>query len=474
MKRKYLIIIAGWHFNLSDFYLSLLDISKKNQVDFFISSHKDFSEIDNKIMECIKNIPRCEIVSFENEGFDWGIYSQALSYLGERIFDYEYICFMHDDIEIKDSNFLNIFSKYISDNNFMVLGNCKNSVNQNFTRSHPHVIRWLKSDYHIVLKNKKWNTVRGSCFMVVPEIFKKIKVLPYKKGDNSGFGNWSVIAFGGIVTDLYGKNSIGTISNKQLKSDYIIEYERGFSSKSVQSEIREISKNVNSLLYRLKEVGYSIRRYYVDKFFFENIKYFNKNDRILDVGGKKINKRGYFDIEKYPLKTSYLNLDKSTKPDLLADAANIPTKNNFYDGIVLGEVMEHVSEPETVLRECIRVLKSKGKIIITVPFMYPIHADPYDYGRYTLTYWKRMFDRCGLKVLVVTNHGTYFAVLANMFKLGINEMFQKPQRLLRKKFLNSLMIIVIKILMYFDDKFSKSRNWLISGSTTGYGFVLEK
>lgn len=45
----------------------------------------------------------------------------------------------------------------------------------------------------------------------------------------------------------------------------------------------------------------------------------------------------------------------------------LPFKNQVYDNVLLGEILEHQADPELLLDEAIRVLKSNGKLIITTP-----------------------------------------------------------------------------------------------------------
>lgn len=53
------------------------------------------------------------------------------------------------------------------------------------------------------------------------------------------------------------------------------------------------------------------------------------------------------------------------------------------DTIVLDNILEHVLDPETAVRECARVLRPGGRLIAAVPFLVPIHAAPADYTRWT-------------------------------------------------------------------------------------------
>lgn len=51
----------------------------------------------------------------------------------------------------------------------------------------------------------------------------------------------------------------------------------------------------------------------------------------------------------------------------VADAANLPFKNNFFDAVFCLEVLEHVDDPIKVLKEIKRVLKTGGYTVFLVP-----------------------------------------------------------------------------------------------------------
>ena len=55
-----------------------------------------------------------------------------------------------------------------------------------------------------------------------------------------------------------------------------------------------------------------------------------------------------------------------------ADAEYLPFKNESFDTVVLGEIIEHFSCPTRLLEECYRVLRSNGPLCITTPNVYSI------------------------------------------------------------------------------------------------------
>jgi ubiquinone/menaquinone biosynthesis C-methylase UbiE len=69
-----------------------------------------------------------------------------------------------------------------------------------------------------------------------------------------------------------------------------------------------------------------------------------------------------------------MDLDASTKPDVVGDIHNIPLEDNSLDAIICSSVLEHVSDPIRAVQEMHRVLRSGGKLFVYVPSIYPYHA----------------------------------------------------------------------------------------------------
>jgi len=68
-----------------------------------------------------------------------------------------------------------------------------------------------------------------------------------------------------------------------------------------------------------------------------------------------------------------------------------PEKKNFFDFIVLYDVLEHVTNPFIVIENIVKMMKKKSKLIITVPFLQGYHEDPIDCFRYTHVGIKNLF-----------------------------------------------------------------------------------
>jgi len=95
-------------------------------------------------------------------------------------------------------------------------------------------------------------------------------------------------------------------------------------------------------------------------------------------------------IMNNPKVEKYLGMDlensdiyNQIQPDIYWDGYNIPLPDNSVNCVMLTEVLEHCPDPDKVLKEANRVLKSEGKIIFSVPFIWYLHETPYDFYRYT-------------------------------------------------------------------------------------------
>ena len=206
----------------------------------------------------------------------------------------------------------------------------------------------------------------------------------------------------------------------------------------------------------------SVRRHFVDRFFFAHSSLIGSGSRVIDIGGKKENKRGLFDVNRFSTNITYVNIEKKDNPDIVADAKNIPVNDNFYDIAIAAELLEHVPDPKEVLKEIHRILKKNGIALITVPFMYPIHADPHDYGRYTENYWQNVIKEIGFSEINTKRQGGIFSIGALM----IQHIFRA-----KKKSWEPIQTLLVRFFMWLDNR---STSPILRAWTSGYGIVLKK
>lgn len=78
-----------------------------------------------------------------------------------------------------------------------------------------------------------------------------------------------------------------------------------------------------------------------------------------------------------------LDIDAQRRPDFVGDICSYDFKELRFDIVVMAETLEHIHSPHLALENVHRILKDGGRLILTTPFIFPIHDRPHDYYRYT-------------------------------------------------------------------------------------------
>lgn len=113
-------------------------------------------------------------------------------------------------------------------------------------------------------------------------------------------------------------------------------------------------------------------------------------------------------------------------------------------------MLEHVNNPHLVISEIKRVLKDEGIVIITVPFLVPEHADPYDFQRYTPHGLAFLLENKGFKVLEKIKYGGKYTVMVEFLKFNSFNPYSSSS--LRIKLGNKILPKLLKIANYFDKR----------------------
>lgn len=106
---------------------------------------------------------------------------------------------------------------------------------------------------------------------------------------------------------------------------------------------------------------------------------------VVDIGGEKKNQRGSFRPPDDTTENHWylINISQDVAPTIYGDAHFLPLPDNSVDCVLCCEVLEHIEDPRKVCLEIYRILKPGGVAFISTPFLFPIHADPNDYQRFT-------------------------------------------------------------------------------------------
>tara|TARA_R110002124_G_scaffold205760_1_gene372285 strand:- start:6418 stop:7071 length:654 start_codon:yes stop_codon:yes gene_type:complete len=112
--------------------------------------------------------------------------------------------------------------------------------------------------------------------------------------------------------------------------------------------------------------------------------------------------------------------------DLVGSAYDIPVDSAKADALISCQVMEHLECPEDAIAEAARALKKGGLLFLSYPFLYPMHALPRDFVRYTEYYMNQKLEQQGFEILEQAEisgfwyvMGLYISIYLQTFDRGI-------------------------------------------------------
>jgi len=210
----------------------------------------------------------------------------------------------------------------------------------------------------------------------------------------------------------------------------------------------------------------SFRRLYLDECLEQNKRLMQ--GRVLDVGGKRKNRRGAFKPPAVGVKRwEYLNTDATTDPDYCCSAESIPLPDASIDTVVMAELLEYLPKPLEVLRELHRVTKLGAYVLISTPFLNPIHGDDWaDRARYTPVMLRDMVEETGFNVCSIEPMGSVGAVIYDTLRVAFGYASAHGGN----RFCTRLLKGTVPFFKWFDKKM-KAQNRYIN---TGYFIVIKK
>lgn len=107
-----------------------------------------------------------------------------------------------------------------------------------------------------------------------------------------------------------------------------------------------------------------------------------------------------------------IETENKRKGVIYYDGHKLPFKNEVFDSVISSQVFEHVANIDEIVVELKRVLKSGGVMLITVPFAYPRHCEPFDYRRWTLQGIKIFFEEAGFEFIESEASSGYWECIA--------------------------------------------------------------
>src|SRR3989344_7717691 len=154
--------------------------------------------------------------------------------------------------------------------------------------------------------------------------------------------------------------------------------------------------------------------------------------RMLDIG---CGNKPYYEIFKNKVDI-HIGIDKFSEcADIKEDFFKAKIRNNNYDTILCTQVIEHVENPQELLIKMNRILKRKGILIMTIPFIGSLHEVPTDYFRFTKYSIDKLLTKAGFEIKYIKEEGNWISSISNLtcfyLESTLNRFFLKyPKKVL--------------------------------------------
>lgn len=204
------------------------------------------------------------------------------------------------------------------------------------------------------------------------------------------------------------------------------------------------------------------RRRNIELFVQRSSKKIVQNSKVLDAGAGPCPYKSFFSHTKYE-STDFTDPYKIL--DFVCNLEKIPKNESYYDAVISTEVLEHVENPEKVIKEFYRILKTDGKLFLTTPQQFMIHQAPYNFFYFTKYGLESLLKKAGFKKLKISPMGGYFSALADMIKFNglLNNKTPKiisyPLKIIGFPFTQIIFPLILSSLDFLD----RNKEW-----TMGY------
>ncbi len=149
--------------------------------------------------------------------------------------------------------------------------------------------------------------------------------------------------------------------------------------------------------------------------------------------------------------------------DVINNLSYLPFPDNTFDVAICTQVLEHVAEPQQVINEISRVLKSNGRLYLTAPQSWCQHQKPHDFFRYTSFGLNYLFEKAGLRSEEIQPMGGYFWFLS--FQLQNINFWLFPRGMRGREWTWPLRAIfgvifqlIVPLFLYYLDPLDKQKD----------------
>lgn len=136
-----------------------------------------------------------------------------------------------------------------------------------------------------------------------------------------------------------------------------------------------------------------------------------------------------------------------TRPGVFGDAQQLPFAAQSFDCVIVLDVLEHLPQPERALQEARRVLRPGGRVLIHVPFAYPLHDRPFDFWRLTEYGLAAIGARAGLGVDCISARGHALETAGLLLNLALAQGLLAATAVFRPLLVFGVLLLPLVVLV---------------------------
>lgn len=156
--------------------------------------------------------------------------------------------------------------------------------------------------------------------------------------------------------------------------------------------------------------------------------------------------------------------------DILSTLEDAPSPSETCGVVLCTEVLEHVTDIDAAFAGLRRLTVAGGAVLLTVPFMFPLHMEPYDFRRLTMHGVERLAADHGFRMDGSTRLGGLPEVLATM--VSDASILPTSRSLFAKAKVGALRLSAAALVRLLDSPTWSRRIVINSNCYLGNGVVL--